>query len=501
MNRLLRAAGIALVLLARPTAAAPPASAPPTAEDASLPMAPLHEQVLLLPGDPDRPVSLQVTLFTPSGAGPFPLAVMNHGATDASAGNRGQRYHHTLAAYYFLSRGYAVALPMMRGFAGSGGSLYTLGCSFENVADHNGRDIAAVIAALVRRPEIDGRRIVVAGQSFGGWNTLGVGIAPPPGVRGLVLFNAAFRTSACRAVDANMAVAAGLLGGQTNLPSLWFYGDNDTLMPQQTWQSVFRHFAGTQSRAELVNIGKFRDDSHQFLSYPDSLPLWAPRLDAFLARLGLPAQETVPGYLPQRPPPASQFAALTNVTAVPFISDAGRAAYQKFLLAKPPRAFVIAPNGAVSFVGGGYDPIGTALRNCAHATTDCRLYAFNDDIVWTPPGQVAPQARTVARKVAMNVATALGTFFQVNPDCSSRGLSKLIVLAPPGHGSVDIHPQDAHPNFPAGSPFAVCNAGMVPGIGIDYTPAHGFQGADSLMFEEVSPTGRRQTVRLNLSVG
>lgn len=42
---------------------------------------------------------------------------------------------------------------------------------------------------------------------------------------------------------------------------------------------------------------------------------------------------------------------------------------------------------------------------------------------------------------------------------------------------------------------------MVPGTAIDYTPVHGFQGADSLMFEEVSPTGRRQIVRMNLSVG
>lgn len=46
---------------------------------------------------------------------------MNQGATKASATNRGERYHFTISAYYFLSRGYAVALPMMRGFAGLGG--------------------------------------------------------------------------------------------------------------------------------------------------------------------------------------------------------------------------------------------------------------------------------------------------------------------------------------------------------------------------------------------
>src|SRR5437764_890399 len=39
----------------------------------------LHERVLGLPGDPAYPVTLQVTLMLPDGAGPFPLAVLNHG--------------------------------------------------------------------------------------------------------------------------------------------------------------------------------------------------------------------------------------------------------------------------------------------------------------------------------------------------------------------------------------------------------------------------------------
>ncbi|MEJ0047332.1 MAG: hypothetical protein WDN04_15400 [Rhodospirillales bacterium] len=45
----------------------------------AVPPAPLHEAVLHLSGDPARPVDLVVTLYTPDGAGPFPLAVVNHG--------------------------------------------------------------------------------------------------------------------------------------------------------------------------------------------------------------------------------------------------------------------------------------------------------------------------------------------------------------------------------------------------------------------------------------
>ena len=43
------------------------------------PPAPRHERVLVLPGDLRRQVQRQVTIFTPDGAAPFPLAVHNHG--------------------------------------------------------------------------------------------------------------------------------------------------------------------------------------------------------------------------------------------------------------------------------------------------------------------------------------------------------------------------------------------------------------------------------------
>jgi predicted dienelactone hydrolase len=123
--------GIAALLCA----AIPPASARDGALDPSLvPSAPVHEQVLMLSGDPARPVRLQVTVFTPDGAGPFPLAVLVHGSASKGELPRDMpRYRYTYSAYYFLSRGYAVAMPMMRGFAGSGGRLIDHGCDLAAV--------------------------------------------------------------------------------------------------------------------------------------------------------------------------------------------------------------------------------------------------------------------------------------------------------------------------------------------------------------------------------
>src|SRR5581483_8046061 len=69
-----------------------------------LPPAPLHERVINLPGDPARPVKLQVTVFMPEGNGPFPLAVLNHGAArkNSAVHDPNERYRFTYLAFYFL---------------------------------------------------------------------------------------------------------------------------------------------------------------------------------------------------------------------------------------------------------------------------------------------------------------------------------------------------------------------------------------------------------------
>lgn len=471
------------------------------AQDAGLnprlvPDAPLNEKVLRLPGDPGRPVSIEVTLFTPTGAGPFPLAVMNHGANNVSANNHGQRYRYTYSAYYFLSRGYAVALPMARGFAESSGRLVSHGCALDLVGLENAQDLSGVIDALGRQPGIDVSRIIVAGQSFGGWTTLALGTMAVPGVRGLVAFSPALRASDCLTQDHAMVAGARTFGASAKLPSLWFYGDNDTVMPTPTWHSVFDAYTRAGGRAELVSIGPFMKDSHQMLSYPESLAIWAPRVDAFLAHVGLPAAEVHPEYLPTPVPPPSQYAALNDVGAVPNLSDKGREAYRTFLALSPPRAFVVAPNGVSATSEGGFDPLGRALANCRKAGFTCRPYAVDGNVVWTAGADAPPP---IARKVAAGKTTVLGFASAVNPDCSSRGLPSLAVTQAPAHGSSLVFRQLGHPHFGSG-PYAACNAVLVPGVVITYTPLPGFSGQDAMTFEETDVSGGHRVFRIALTV-
>jgi dipeptidyl aminopeptidase/acylaminoacyl peptidase len=113
--------------------------------------------------------SVPVFLFTPRGDGPFPVLVMVHGGPEA------QWRPEWLANYipfaqHLVSRGYAVAVPNVRGSSG-------YGRRYEHLDDvrlrlDSVRDLEALHAWLAARPEFDASRAVVYGRSYGGYMVL-----------------------------------------------------------------------------------------------------------------------------------------------------------------------------------------------------------------------------------------------------------------------------------------------------------------------------------------
>jgi dienelactone hydrolase len=350
----------------------------------------LHERILQVPSDPADPVTLLMTVYTPSGPGPFPLAVMNHGSTGGMPPAQQPRYHLTFSAYYFLSRGYAVALPMMRGYAGSEGHFFAHGCDDVATGLEAAKDIRAVIGYMKQQPYIDGSRIIVAGQSFGGWNTLAVGALDVPGVKGLVSFAGGMKASDCDDPDDALIKSAGTLGARVSIPSIWFFGDNDALFATPVWHAMFDHYTAEGAPAELVAYGTFGKNSHNLLGSGAGLHLWVPKLDAFLAKVDMPNTLLYPEYLPMPAPAPSHYAALDDFQAVPYLSaygDKGMAYYQQFLAKPLPRALAIGPHG-VGLASEGFDPIAHAMKLCAQNSPDCRLYAVDNDVVWVRPTPV-----------------------------------------------------------------------------------------------------------------
>lgn len=332
---------------------------------------------------------LQVTLFTPPDPGPHPVALFIHGK-DPILPNLQHRERAEYVARYFLSRGYAVVMPMLRGFAGSEGRAWPDDCNVSMNTVLEAEDINQLIKSLTYHPEIshhalDMERVIVAGQSYGGWATLGVGALEIPGVTGLINFSGGVKASTCRHWEDQLVNAAEKLGRDTRTPSLWFYGSNDSLFSETLWHALDKSYRSAGGRPQVVNVGDFMEDSHQLIGKIEGLPIWTPKVDQFLESLNMPHTNLHPDLLPHPYPTATGYAKLDDVSALPLINDAGRDMYRKFLVSPKPRVFLIATTGGTTLLTQGYDPLEQGMQSCRQHQLRCQAYAIDDRVVWPLP--------------------------------------------------------------------------------------------------------------------
>ncbi|MDO9218342.1 MAG: CocE/NonD family hydrolase, partial [Lacisediminimonas sp.] len=106
----------------------------------------MNEQVVMIAGAGGSG-ELQTTIFKPDGKGPFPVLVMNHGKDmgDPRLQKRDRFLH---LSREFVKRGYAVVLPMRKGFAGSSGTYRDYGCNMSNNGQLQANDLQQTIDYL-----------------------------------------------------------------------------------------------------------------------------------------------------------------------------------------------------------------------------------------------------------------------------------------------------------------------------------------------------------------
>jgi hypothetical protein len=84
----------------------------------------IRRQSWLIPAE-DLSTMMWTTVFRPPGAGPFPLAVINHGSTQNELQRAGYRIPEYLAlTEWLVAHGYAVAVPQRPGHGKTGGTYF-----------------------------------------------------------------------------------------------------------------------------------------------------------------------------------------------------------------------------------------------------------------------------------------------------------------------------------------------------------------------------------------
>jgi dienelactone hydrolase len=347
----------------------------------------MKEQIVMVPvGSGQFSYTMQTTIFTPPGDGPFPLLLMNHGRAPDIDSHLQPRARYLAIARAFIERGYAVIIPMRKGFAGSTGAYISSGCNIAANGIAQADDLQSTLDFAVRQPWIDANRIIVAGQSHGGLATMAFGMRNYHGVRGLIDFAGGLRVTGNNCDwEPALVRAFAQYGAKTTLPSLWFYGANDSYFSPALASRMAAAYTAAGGNAKMIAYGPFKSDSHGMSSSQSGVSIWLPETEAFLQKLGMPTAKIVD--LPETPlPKPSHFAQVGDAGALPYMNDKGRDGYRAFLERPAPRVFALSRSGAwgYSTLDNGEDTAGVALARCQqHSAAQCALYAIDDQVVWS----------------------------------------------------------------------------------------------------------------------
>jgi dienelactone hydrolase len=242
-----------------------------------------------------RPVRLEAVIFKPDGAGPFPLAVINHGST---GGGRDpavakQTWFAADLADFLNERGWMVVFPQRRGRGKSDG-LYDEGfsenrklgyaCDAEislRGADRALSDIDAAIAALRRRPDVAPAPVLIGGQSRGGALAVAYAGLHPAQISGVINFVGGWLGEACSSASAvNQALFER--GAHYGGPTIWLYGQGDTFYSMAHSRSNFAAFEKAGGQGSFFEFSGAPNPGH--LVFRDS-DLWSGPIGKYLDAL------------------------------------------------------------------------------------------------------------------------------------------------------------------------------------------------------------------------
>ena len=246
------------------------------------------EQVWIPLKTSSRVLKLEATLYRPQGEGPFPVLLFSHGSTGGGRTPASTTLRPATVAPEFLARGFVVLAPMRRGRGASEGS------SDEVISCDDGRlwqgieeaiqDTDAALAYLKTLAYVDTGRLVLSGQSRGGFLSVIYSAKHPGLARGVVNYvggwtgdwgcNAAFNATSFRQA-----------GERNATPMLWIYAEGDHYYQPES----IRRYAALYDNGRGADILRLfprlpgNTSGHSVGRFPD---LWRKDLNDFLDRVG-----------------------------------------------------------------------------------------------------------------------------------------------------------------------------------------------------------------------
>ena len=258
----------------------------------------LQEEVWALP----LPVPTMAYVVRPVGEGPFPLAIMNHGVSMDPV----QRVFFPLvefrdAAMWFARRGYMVVAPAGPGYGAAAvespeaGLFSVFFSKVGKCTNPNFRDAGLakaklslwIIEYMSTLKRIIPDKVIVIGQSAGGWGSIALSSVNPPPVKAIITFAAGRGGRVDGKPNNNCAPdklveATEEFGRTSRVPMLWIYIENDTFFGPALSKRMHEAFSAAGGKAEYHLVSPFGSDGHFFIGSPDAIPIWSPLVAKFL---------------------------------------------------------------------------------------------------------------------------------------------------------------------------------------------------------------------------
>jgi dienelactone hydrolase len=251
------------------------------------------------------PMPIIAYFVRPVGTWPFPLVIMYQGiSNDGQEGSFFLPVKFRDAAHWFAHQGYAVVAPV--GPGSTSGTLdpgdreiYELYfSSVENCDDpYSLRASAAratankwIIDYMTRQRLTIPDKVIVVGQTAGGWAAIALASLNPPQIRAIINFAVGRGARGDGGPNNNceskeLVEAAREFGRTSRIPMLWIYPSNDTYFGPELSKRVHEAFTSAGGVAEYHLLPPSGSDEHFLIDSPSGIAMWAPLVSHFLNSL------------------------------------------------------------------------------------------------------------------------------------------------------------------------------------------------------------------------
>jgi dienelactone hydrolase len=235
-------------------------------------------------------IHLSAVIYKPDTGEKFPLVVMNHG-TPRKDEDRKRTEKFKEQSKVFVKRGFAVVVPMRRGYGTSEGEYaeYSGKCDnsdYDNVAKEVVKDIRATIEFMKKQAYIDtGKKILMVGQSAGGFSSLAYTNAYPEEIVAVINFAGGKGSIEPYKVcsEERLVHTMSNFGEKIQMSTLWVYTEQDDFFPPKLSKKMFEEFRKKGGEGKFILLSS--ELGHSF--FHRTTKEWEPIVDEFLKEKNL----------------------------------------------------------------------------------------------------------------------------------------------------------------------------------------------------------------------